>query len=803
MKETNMKAKLALAAALTAMSAARASVTVPDADWRSYDRPLLVDVANDTTLTAALAGKSLRDFGTIVKTGPAVLTVDGDEIASFAGEIHVWEGCWKVTASGHLGTADGGTFVHGQTNRDYPQEKDANGYLWFANTKASQASFKGEVITVSGSGRYRDYRGWGAIYAFSATAADSWGDESPFRWGSVWKLSADATVCVQGGEPRLNVVDIQLEGHRLTLMGCIDQSLGVGPMADRIGNVEGFGGLCLRKALSLSGLLGGWGAAPGGHLVLDGSSLTYKDLKPEVSVPLVVTNHSVILTQSYAGGDLDPRRFQKFQNVCPNPIDLGATLQVRPIVDAGSSLTVTNVVTGPGGFLVGDGEKRNFTLHLDHAANAFRGGIDVCGPAMTVSLGADGSLPADGGALALTNATVAFARTDVAYRLPDLLLAGTSAVETVTADPASAWRRARKVTADTATWASAVGAASLAVEEGALDVRTLYDRARFAGLTCYFATNVPAGTSFADFKARATNAVAQCKTTRDWLSYNIGGRPEVPDGGAVGYAGWIWWEGNDGDKWTFVAASGPGLVYCAVNGEVLYNCDNRTMNNRVLNTFADLDARTVTVRHGWNRFEAFTRKGWGGMASATTGAFSWPASKSLTVNFAGGESIDPNDYALVCDKSEDAARGKDLVSATGDATLDGRYWMPRFGDVQVAAGATLNLGAALSCTSLGGSGTVCGDVAAERVRVEGNGFLSPLVVNGDVTLSQGLVELIDGEALRTAESLPILTATGAIRGPEALTVVSDGRHAFAAQVSADGKAILLTCHRKGLMLIVR
>ena len=798
-----MNPDLARAAALAAATAVRASVTVPDADWQSYDRPLLVDVTSDMTLTAALAGRSLSSCGTIVKTGPAVLTVDGDEIASFAGEIHVWEGCWKVTASGHLGTAAGGTFVHGQTNKDYPQENDGNGYLWFANTKASQASFEGEVITVSGSGRYCDYRGWGAIYAFSAQANDSWGDACPFRWGSVWKLSADATVCVQGGEPRLNVADIRLEGHRLTLMGRIDRHLGDGPMADRIGNVEGFGGLCLRSALSLSGLLGGWSAAPGGHLALDGSSLTYKDLKPVASVPLVVTNRSVFLTQSYMGGDLDPRRFQKFQNVCSNPIDLGATLQVRPIVDAGSSLTITNVVTGLGGFLVGDGERRNFTFHLDNAANAFRGGIDVCGPAMTVSLGADGSLPADGGALALTNAAVAFARADVAYRLPDLVLAGTSAVETVTADPASAWRHVRKVTADAATWASAVGAASLAVEEGALDVRTLYDRARFAGLTCYFATNVPAGTSFADFKARATNAVAQCKTTRDYLSYNIGGRPEVPDGGAVGYEGWIWWEGNDGDAWTFVAASGPGLVYCAVNGDVLYDCDNRTMNNRVLNAFADLDARTVTVRRGWNRFEAFTRKGWGGMASATTGAFSWPGSKSLTVCFAGGESTDPNAYALVCDRSEDAENGKDLVSATGDATLDGRDWMPRFGDVQVAAGATLNLGAALSCASLGGSGAVCGDVAAERVRVEARGFAGPLAVDGDVTLSQGLVELVGGEALRTAESLPVLTATGAIRGAEGLTVVSDGRHAFSARVSADGKSILLTCHRQGLMLLVR
>ena len=299
------------------------------------------------------------------------------------------------------------------------------------------------------------------------------------------------------------------------------------------------------------------------------------------------------------------------------------------------------------------------------------------------------------------------------------------------------------------------------------------------------------------------NAVAQCKTTRDYLSYNIGSRPEVPDGGAVGYEGWIWWEGNDGDAWTFVAASGPGLVYCAVNGNVLYNCDNRTMNNRVLNAFADLDARTVTVRRGWNRFEAFTRKGWGGMASATTGAFSWPGSKSLTVNFAGGESTDPNAYVLVCDRTVDAENGKDLVSATGDATLDGRDWMPRFGDVQVAAGATLNLGAALSCASLGGSGAVCGNVAVERVGVEARGFAGPLAVDGDVTLSQGLVELVGGEALRTAESLPVLTATGAIRGAEGLTVVSDGRHAFSARVSADGKSILLTCHRQGLMLLFR
>ena len=72
-----------------------------------------------------------------------------------------------------------------------------------------------------------------------------------------------------------------------------------------------------------------------------------------------------------------------------------------------------------------------------------------------------------------------------------------------------------------------------------------------------------------------------------------------------------------------------------------------------------------------------------------------------------------------------------------------------------------------------------------------------------MTLLQGLVGLVGGEALQTAESLPVLTATGAIRGAEGLTVVSDGRHEFSARVSADGKSILLTCHRQGLMIVIR
>ena len=782
--------KTIMSIAVFSMLAAGAAVVIPDETLASYNVPVVLDVTSDMTLSAALGEKSLSDYGTIVKKGTGILTVDGDDIASFAGDIHIWEGTWKVSLSGHLGTAAGVTYVHGTTNKDYPSAADGNGQLWFANENG--AVFENETIVIEGSGIYRNYNGWGAIYVYTTKVSDQ------FMWGSSWRLSGDATACIAYAGAVLADVSLDLNGYALDLAGNINNG---GPLAANIKSfksVTGFGSLhCTR--ISMESSLPYEGSASDRLVLDDFGTIRFADISPSAPWTIEVTN-GWFACLSYST-DAVYRR-SKERNVCGNPICVSDALNIYPVKEDGSSLTLTGPVSGPGAVEVGYG-KKSFSLYLDNSANSFEGGLTVDGSDISISLGADGSLPADGGALVLSNASVVLERDAEVYHLPDLVLAGTSDVANVSVSAESSWKNVRKMTADTAVWRCAAGGESLVVEEGTLEFASLYDQTRFSGLTCYFSTNIPAGTTFAEFKERATNRVDHCTTTRDWLSFNIGSQVKVPDGGAVGYEGWIRWDGNDGDTWTVVAASGPELIYCAINGQLLYNCDNATMNNRVLDTFEDLKAKTVTVRKGWNKFEAFTRKGWGGMASKDSGAFSWPGSKSLTVCYSGGTSTDPDDYVLVCDKATDADTGKDLVTQTGNEESDGRLWMPYFGSIEVSAGATLDLERPVTCGSLAGSGTVNGSVNADKFIAVGGASSGALAVSGDVVFSSGTVEVEDGASFRDAENLPILITDGTISFPGTVIVPDAGKHSFRATLSRDGKTLSLTCLRNGLTVVIR
>ncbi len=95
-------ASAALATALCAAKTSTASMATWQENAATPTVTIIVDA--DMTLSQALTanGVSLSGAASLVKTGNGTVTVDdASGIASFAGEIHVFQGGWSVgTASG-------------------------------------------------------------------------------------------------------------------------------------------------------------------------------------------------------------------------------------------------------------------------------------------------------------------------------------------------------------------------------------------------------------------------------------------------------------------------------------------------------------------------------------------------------------------------------------------------------------------------------------------------------------------------------------------------------------------------------
>jgi len=526
-------------------SSVQAAVEVPQSELDGYAEPvILLATDGDMALTAALAaaGQTLGTSGTIVKTGKGTLTVDGDAIASFDGEIHIWEGAWKVSANGHLGTAVGATFVHGTSNAEpevktnTPDERPPQ--LWFDTDPNNLANFPGEVIHLAGAGfcHKADFStgsgwGWGAIFVkpYRGNSPDWPATGYEARWGSKWVLEADATAMVSGIKPEFSGVDLELNGHELfifpsTHYSAIHATTLYG-FRQREDNVEMSWFKSVETGDAPSKIRLGYGMYPdydqrGGSakdvLELDWAYSYVRGMVKDYDWTLAVTNEALFQIITYIGSAVEKSRKGSTEShrTINVPVRLDGNLYLGSMT-ANASLTILGQTSGPGRFCALGNKNQPIYVYLDNPANTFTGGVLVDSRAELI-VGADGSLPANGDPVVVSNAVVRTEDFSVGDRhLPDLELAGESTYRSFLSH--ADWKNVRKTTDGTSNWGTLSGAGSVSVEAGELKVGTPYvgSQADYWGFTKIVSAHDAVGMSWADFVGQATTVEGH--TAGNWL----------------------------------------------------------------------------------------------------------------------------------------------------------------------------------------------------------------------------------------------------------------------------------------------
>lgn len=482
------------AAALCAATTAMASM---DTWQENAATPFVtINVASDMTLSDALTagGVTLTGAAALVKTGNGTVTVDdASGIASFAGEIHVFQGGWSVGTASGFGTSAGATWV-------YP-----NGCVLVTDVTISHA---GETFHLAGTGM-SDWNGWGAIRFPKASQGSE--TMAAGAYGSRWILEGDATILLSGngasgGTARsfLTTIDLELNGHELTLWlgkyGKLQPGWREKCQYGFFKSVTGAGGIVLKNGVSFSTYEGfnpkNWTYTDGNYICLQNAYMGFQKVTSKAGWRLVtraLPASDWSTDTGYAAATLKPRFFiwkksavnetAKLFNAWGGPVSLGCDLEIFQSESTfAGSMTFTNKISGVGGLNVRTGKT---WLYLDCPGNDFAGGVTLAGPDNRLVLANDGALPADGGRLLMTNSTVAFPASVAAdWSLPALELAGTSVVQ----NAIGSWTSVTALPGADASYESVLGANVLTLKQGAkLALRAhayggTYQRPDFAAL---------------------------------------------------------------------------------------------------------------------------------------------------------------------------------------------------------------------------------------------------------------------------------------------------------------------------------
>ena len=145
-----------------------------------------------TTIDAAFVAALGADD--LVKTGRGILVSSAD-MAAYTGTITIREGAFKVTTTGDLGTADGGTVVE-------------DGGTLLVDMASNQERFPNEPFTIAGTGD-ADY---------GAAVYQATGKSNRFKLFKNLTLSGDTTV-FSGTMLGVDAGTVAMNGHTLTIKG--------------------------------------------------------------------------------------------------------------------------------------------------------------------------------------------------------------------------------------------------------------------------------------------------------------------------------------------------------------------------------------------------------------------------------------------------------------------------------------------------------------------------------------------------------------------------------------------------------
>ena len=768
------------------VQASTVTITVPAGVTNTLAQALSAGYATDETSAPVTAFHDVCDAADLVKAGPGRLdlpSLTNDLEHVFAGEVHVNEGVLRVTENGALGTTNKATFVKdGATLETY-------------TTVAHYFVIK-EPITIAGTGA----TGEGAFISRSTVNQGYHYTLMDGRtvWGGPLTLSADATIRAFStteffSQNQQTHHTLDLNGHKLTMCG-IGGRFRWTPMP-HTGTIEL--GEDLRDVYFLTS---NYHATPG-ELVVNVPNKT----------ALLKFTYNDFLSVTWTFRLLTPALFQ-LETATPKgnwggPFVLEAPLTVRGYQAAyGGPFEFKGPVSGSCGITAD--QKASLTFSAD---NTFQGGVTLA-EGSTLTLNSAGALPANGGALKMTNTAVNLKSAIANYDLPTLDVTGTGLVT----QAGGAWKGIVKRGDGLLEIEGDMAAPTIDLQKGSLSIggkcaeRTFYAGLNYGLDTDFYewaknaSKTYPEGARFANNVYYNPNqASVTNKVVLDFSDLRTG-RVRHPCG--TYYAGYIMNNTDAPVTWRF-ASSCDTLAFLRINGTIVMTRQgvstvefcNVTLNPGANTIDYRIGSSDGTYAYSPNQITNCTTWTHGyGFAYCTTSLTS-----SNSADFA--ELVDPGDGSLLRVAVEGTAYWDQLkAEAEADAYA--------VGTLTASNGTALCIGKRNWCVATLSGVTKVTSVAERTDPVftvtdawvlDGEAVAAGAKLESEqsLTLSGVTLTVENPKALRNRTPYVIATSTKGITGVPTLAEGSDPR--FALKLSDDGKSLILDVGANGLTILIR
>ena len=433
---------IAIASAIAGIVSPAAAATYSYDDDQAAQRTLYVQVADGETETfdttwMAPSGASVTN---LVKYGDGTLVIpNGTSLTAYSFDICVEDGLFKfhgTSVLGNTGTAHTITVCDGAT---------------LQNTAGGNNSGLGTKWTTHFTGM--GHNGMGALYEATYTYG------SPF---GKWVLDGDAKAAMYGnGENDVSYVN--LNGHILDLY------LRNGYFINAA-NIENGGELRVHgdPANASFAEFRKWNNFYGGaENLISFSNTTWRvssiringSALPGIDWSMAFDDKSAMQIR----GGTDKTGGSSIPNTWRGPIEIRRDrLPLSVLADQGElGFAFTGAVSG-GGFDLQGLDTTMLSLRLANAGNTFTNG--VTGQYAELRLASNGTLPADGGALALTNSAVTLEDRSGMWLLPSASFSG----DCVVSNGFGRWRELAKDGAGTLDYASSIGAETFQLNGGSM-----------------------------------------------------------------------------------------------------------------------------------------------------------------------------------------------------------------------------------------------------------------------------------------------------------------------------------------------
>lgn len=540
-----------LHATLLLAAFAAASARCTEYAYSEGDRTLTVTVESGATNSFDFAGNGAYLTGNLVtnfvKRGTGTLVVE-KSISDYVGDITVEAGAYRFTTNSALGRLAGEDVcgsvyvLDGATLDAHPPEDLSNGEAWGYWNK--RICFAGDGVDGIGALVHSGVKDVIKRMVFSSNLVMT----ADAKIGNLSRY----TMYMSGG---INPMWLDMNGHTLTFGGAGVTAWGCWNIRNPGNIVAETGFIMQNRNTHIDGDSGnvltmGDGTALGFNLT-SGSPIRWT-LDASGMKGINVLNGSAEYNKTniscWAGpvllGENRPR------------IDLknGFWFSFYGPISGNGGLYVTSYASGPAG-----------CLNLMGEGSTFKGG--VAADRSTVALWSSGAIPADGGALMLTNSTAVLENDDITYSLPELAVHGSGVVS----NGCGSWRSVVKTGNGELVWKSVSGTDRLVVKGGSVSFPA--SRASIAGLieserteyASYPATKAAWDMVFTNIITRGADAYYN-KWHHLWEDPMLASSNRY----MIAYTGYIWNNESTNVTWTFAGAANTHLGVRIDGTEVFY-----------------------------------------------------------------------------------------------------------------------------------------------------------------------------------------------------------------------------------------